>query len=272
MTPWHLFNDMNGMATSDAIMSTWFRFLNPAPGERIELVLFGKHGGPSLVAFASSLKSAIRLADEQSHNHFATGIYCVPNVVSTAFTSRRAADRWLTPKGNLATDADIAFRRVIYFDVDSVRPKDTNATDEEKRCARELACVVERSLYRWVDSEGLDTGCIGGGSSGNGSSLFLAIEPVASTPRVTAAIAELLKHFGQQYQGHGAALDTCVSNPNRLVPLFGTMKRKGPDTEERPHRLTGFACRLDPKTGTVPRIPIEAVLPSLHQEELLWQA
>ena len=254
MISWGI-DDSNGLDPLELTLHQWVRFLDPEPGERLEIVRFASRGAAA-VAFATSLENLIRLARDADARQGSAGVYCIANRVSDAFTHAREPDKWLSSTTGLASNTDIVFRRVFYIDVDSERISGTNASSEEKACAFRLGERVEHALYEWLVVERLPTDAIGCGSSGNGMSVFLALEPAQSEQSVTESVSRILRALARSLQEPGALIDTKVSNPNRLVPLFGTMKRKGEASRERPHRQTTFCCR-----NPVHRIPLGRVAP-----------
>ena len=97
---------------------------------------------------------------------------------------------------------------------------------------------------------------MGRGDSGNGLSVFVALEPAVPTKDSTERIAKFLRALNARFGTDRVKIDSTVGNPARLVPAFGTMKRKGQNTAARPWRQTYFACRAQ-----VRRVPLEALVP-----------
>jgi hypothetical protein len=227
------------------------RFRGVEPGEIVELCVLPP--SPKMVphvAYASSLASAVRLMRESAKIPRGTGCYLVPAKINQAIPARYPLDRWHRADAGRASDHEIELVRALYVDCDSVRPKGISSTDAEKAAAYELLQRVERFFAQELG----DDRALGRGDSGNGYSLFVATEPFVPTEEAASRIERLLKGLARQFQIDGAKIDTSVFNPARLVPAFGSVKSKGYDTPERPHRPTFFICRPN-----VRRVPLEVL-------------
>jgi hypothetical protein len=145
----------------------------------------------------------------------------------------------------------VAQLRSVYIDFDAVRPRDISSTDAEKAAAKAIATAAKLQLTEYLGTED----CFGLGDSGNGYSLFIAIEPITPSKETTASVQRFLKAVATKFDGGGVKVDPSVCNPARLCPAYGTLKRKGVNCEERPHRMTSFRC-----SENVTRIPLEGLL------------
>lgn len=241
-------DDGKGLDSRDVAVHQLWRFLNIRQGDPVELRMLGQR---RRVAYPTSLPSAIVLAGQADTFTDATGCFIIPSRISPVAASRYAPDQWHAATLGCAGKADVTHRRAVYFDCDAERASGTNATSEEKACAVRLADRLER----WLESSLGEPRCIGRGDSGNGASLFVAIEPEPCSPESDTAIAELLRRVAAAFVEPGATVDVSVHNPDRLVPLFGTMKRKAPSTPERPQRQTFFCCR-----APVVRLPLSRLV------------
>lgn len=125
--------------------------------------------------------------------------------------------------------ADIARRRWLLVDVDPVRPKDSNATEAEKSEAR----VVSDSVREWLSGRGwpapvqID--------SGNGFHLLYRID-LPCDPPSQDLLKFVLGNLAAAHDSEGACIDRAVHNASRISKLPGTWARKGPKSDERPHR------------------------------------
>ena len=60
---------------------------------------------------------------------------------------------------------------------------------------------------------------------------------------MTATVKGILSALSIAFAAPGAEIDRTVTDAKRLVPAFGTTKRKGaPGVDDRPHRQTAFLC------------------------------
>jgi len=235
---------LDGLAVS--VHQQW-RFLNLQPGTVVELRALGDR---RRVALCDHLQDAIRLAREADAFADATGVYMIPSRISDEAASRYPLNRWHPATAGCVGKSDVTHRRALYIDCDAERASGTNATDAEKACAVRLADRIEGWLSKRLDSR-----CIGRGDSGTGATFFVALDPAPCSEETDTAIAEFLRRAAATFVEPGAKVDTAVWNPDRLVPLFGTRKRKAPHSADRPQRQTAFGCR-----APVVRIPLERIV------------
>lgn len=149
-----------------------------------------------------------------------------------------------------AGDTDIARRRWILLDVDPKRPSDTSSTNQEKSLSRRVAENIVDGLSRR-----LGWGLPIVADSGNGYHLLYRIDlpnDAKSREPVRAALVALDHQVGSDRVG----VDKSVFNAARLVTLYGTWKRKGEDTPERPHRQSRVLSVPD-ELVVVPREKLE---------------
>lgn len=224
------------------------RFMLVGAAATVELTAFDARKKVH-VAYARSSEAQQRLMHEADERSDVSGVYTVFNAVHDGLHARIGADRWV-PFASRASDNDVTSIVAVYLDFDAVRPRDISATDDEKRASCDVSLACEEFLKASLGGDD----CLGRGDSGNGYSLFIAIDPVAPGKDVRAKIDRFLKAMASKFGTDRAKVDTAVSNPARLCPAFGTLKRKGVDCEDRPHRGTYFICR-----PLVRRVPIEAL-------------
>jgi hypothetical protein len=200
----------------------------------------------NIFAHPTSLDSALRLlANADKRNPM--GTFIIANEIHEAVTSRAERDTLHPlPKGLSTTDADIARRCLLFIDIDYARTKGTSSTDSE--CLRAIVVaerIVDR-LRRVVPESSL-----GLGHSGNGSSVFLALDGLVESPTVAAVCREIVLVLDALFTDprirsdrnarDGIDIDTSVTDAKRLCPAFGTVKRKGAfGNQDRPHRRTAF--------------------------------
>jgi hypothetical protein len=223
------------------------RFLGMADGEPTELAIFC---GKSIhVAHALDVENHIRLLREAERLHGYTGAYMLHAPIDRRVLARyepnkihRALDR--------VSDKEVTERRVLFTDIDVERPKGISSTDAELDRARDVADQIEEYLSKELAGDG----CIGRGMSGNGFFFLIAIEPRPVMPDETTRIAKFLGLLSRKFGAPGVKVDGSVFNPARLTPAAGSLKAKGSNTTERPHRRVTFCCR-----PTVKRIPLEEI-------------
>jgi hypothetical protein len=245
-------------ATAEGVapnLARFFGFVGAVDGETwMELqALKVPHGKWEITRFAHARDAKILtslLEQAEKWQPPAPGIYVIANEINSAVTTReQSRDRWLeAKKGVSTTDRDIESRRVLFVDVDAERGTGTSSTDEEKARAREVAERVLARLLRDLPARSL-----GVGDSGNGYGLYVALDAIASNLASETVIKGILAALDVLFSNDGAKIDRSVCDAKRLVPAFGTTKRKGaPGIPERPHRRTAFVCG-----PTVTRVVLE---------------
>lgn len=131
----------------------------------------------------------------------------------------------LSRVSHTADVSDIARRVWLLVDVDSPHPPDSNSTDSEKQLAREQAKSVREYLRgrNWPEPMLCD--------SGNGWHLLYAID-LPNDDSATELVRGVLARLKQQFP----MVDAVNFNANRVTKFYGSMTRKGPNSEERPWR------------------------------------
>lgn len=144
---------------------------------------------------------------------------------------------------------NILRRLRLLIDIDPNRPKDTCATDAEKKLALAKACAVRDYLKRngWPAPLMID--------SGNGFYLIFCVELPTDDGNL---IHNVIKAISERFSDEHVTIDTAVTPAKQVMRLPGTMNCKGTHTAERPHR----PCKIleVPATATVvPQQLLEAV-------------
>lgn len=240
------------VSTSEISALYFCRFLGLQKGEPVELVALYPGKAWPRVAYATSREHMFRLMREGDETTGIHGVYVIANRIDPAIAARYELNQWHKSENGRATDSEILERRVLYIDVDSERPRGISSTDEEKKPCYAVVAAVEDFLRQALgDPQGF---CLGRGDSGNGLSVFVALEPAPPSKDSTERVGKFLRALNLKFGTDRVKIDGSVANPARLVPMFGTRKRKGANTPERPHRLTYFTCRPE-----VARVPLEAI-------------
>ncbi len=219
----------------------WLHFVGAKQGDWIEVqaVEVPDRGGKwtsTRFAHAGDAETLIKLLAE-ADTWGAPGIYYVANRIDPAVATRKLAGSWhVAPKGESTTDRDIRARNVLYVDIDVERPKGTSATDAQVALAHATAVRIYEDIAAQIGEDALAFG-----HSGNGRALFVALNHPKETPEMRAIASGVLAALRAVYQGGGVKIDIVVAEAKRLVPAFGTMKRKGaPGIAQYPHRRTAI--------------------------------
>jgi hypothetical protein len=143
-----------------------------------------------------------------------------------------AERRQKNPDGTYRTrDEHVTGYRRLFIDLDPVRPANVSSTDQELQAARDRAQAVREYLA------GLGWPIPANAISGNGAHLQFRIALPCETG-YQKQIKAILRGLDERFSDENVKLDTGVHNPARLAPLYGSIKRKGPNTPDRPHRQT----------------------------------
>jgi len=130
----------------------------------------------------------------------------------------------------LTEDGDILRRRWLLVDADPNRKGVVGSSDDEKAKAYEVIRAVREQLARdgWPEPVICD--------SGMGTTCFIGsiCQPMMRSGQ------ESLEALSRRFSTDTVKIDTSVSNPSRITKLYGTKVCKGPDTPDRPHRLSGM--------------------------------
>ncbi|MFZ5893259.1 MAG: hypothetical protein ACOY0T_19525 [Myxococcota bacterium] len=225
------------------------RFLGIADEEFVELTFLGR--GSACLAHATNEREHVRLLKAADQQRRFTGAYQLVNgPIRTELLCRYLPNQIHKAWNGRAGDRDVALRRAVYIDIDTIRPKGISATEDEKRAA----AIVRDEILRLLVA-GTGTQALGLGDSGNGYFILIAIEPCVASKESEARLNAFLKLLARRYNTDEVQIDTSVGNLGRLMPCPGTWKRKGEDTPERPHRQVYFSCR-----PMVQRIPLESII------------
>lgn len=119
----------------------------------------------------------------------------------------------------------------LFFDFDPVRPKDTSSTALELEAAQQAANRLRRELN--VLGWALPAIAL----SGNGYHLQFRIA-LPNTEEFREALTLIYWGLKEWHSSNHVEFDTSVRNPGRICGLYGSTKRKGMATPERPHRVS----------------------------------
>ncbi len=221
-----------------------YRFVAPRAGEYIELQVLKfprKPGGFPLNFFAHAKNEDefVELAKD-AEQRGAPAVYVIPNAIHPAVATRAAPGKWYEAlKGASTTDDNIELRRVVFIDVDPDRPSGTSSTLAQMTVAHAASKAIADRIAAVLG----DTTAIGRGHSGNGGTVMIALDRLPVSDELTTIIRDILRALQTLHGSDVIKIDQAVSDPKRLVPAFGTLKRKGaPGLYDYPHRRSAFIC------------------------------
>jgi hypothetical protein len=144
------------------------------------------------------------------------------NLFTSLNVVRQAVD------GPVTNDHIIRYSR-LFFDLDPERPADTSSTNAE------LATSEERCRHLVTFLRGCGWPIPAKGMSGNGTHVqFRTAMP--NTPEVKEQLSVIYSGLKRLFSDDVVKLDTSVKNAGRICTAYGSTKRKGIATTERPHR------------------------------------
>lgn len=171
-----------------------------------------------------------RLFDSMKNLQYENCYFTLNNIDDACFS--RSQHETLEKYAKITTsDKDISIRQWLLVDADPVRASGISSTDEEKNNAR-LTLV---KVYNYLRDMGFSYPVVA--DSGNGYHLLYKIALVNHAD-VTAVIKEFLQSLDVMFSDDKTSIDVTVFNPSRITKLYGTIAKKGANTEERPHRLS----------------------------------
>jgi len=122
-------------------------------------------------------------------------------------------------KNQLSGDADVARRRQILFDSDSVKPAGAAATEAQRAAAHAHNATLEDALT----AEGWPSPVVC--DSGNGAHRLYAVD-LPNDRETDFLISNLLHLAARKFDTEAVKLDKSVSNAGRITRLYGSRNHK----------------------------------------------
>ena len=232
---------MSLVASASHIRSAFERILLPKQVVELRALHVPTDRGPRTLSGFFDDHDALAKAAAELSDMGAGGVYFTPNPIKPDLLGSNPNRVEVATRGSLTRDVDILGARWLLIDVDPEREAGKSATSEEKLQAAVLLRMIRDYLLR----EGWPTPLFG--DSGNGYHLMYLVEDL-EVEQAKAILASLAFLFDTDQ----AKVDQKVYNPSRIWKVYGTVARKGPDTEDRPHRRTEM---LTSTGGTSPVSP-----------------
>lgn len=162
----------------------------------------------------------------------AEGIYTTLNPCQDALLAR--ADQRLKANVDRTADNHIERLKNLLIDLDPIRPAGISSTGQEHQAALEMTQIIRADLTKeeWPEPSL--------GDSGNGAHLIYPLDlpnDEEGKNLVKAVLEVLALRYTDELKRRNLEIDQKVFNPARLTKIYGTMARKGDNTEDRPHRL-----------------------------------
>ena len=133
--------------------------------------------------------------------------------------------------GKSTTDADIEYRDLLLIDIDKVGHTGESSTNVEL----ETASLLSEQIADYLASEGWDEPIRM--MSGNGYHLYYILNELPNDLDHKKLVEGSLRELATKFNNDVVSIDTVVFNASRITKVPGTIARKGPNTQERPHRM-----------------------------------
>jgi hypothetical protein len=198
------------------------------PGDVVELRAFKDRTTAS--GYFDDFEELIEQAAKLDSRGFA--VYVTLNPAEPALLARAQNRVKLHPKAT-TSDADVTHRRWLPVDLDPARPADVSSTDSEKQAALRRAREVRGHLREQGWTEPVM------GDSGNGAHLLYRVD-LPNDRGSLELVKGVLEALAFKFSDEAVSVDTSTANAARIWKLYGTTARKGDDTEDRPHRVSGL--------------------------------
>jgi hypothetical protein len=147
---------------------------------------------------------------------------------------------------NRTSDGEVWRDSWFFFDIDPQRPTGISSTDDELKSAID----VGKQLVGFLLDLGVSHESILTGISGNGAYVLVRLPDYEITNERIELKKRLLHYFADQFSTDRVEVDRTVYNPARLLCALGTLKMKGENIAERPHRCSEVRTiggeKLDP--------------------------
>ncbi len=199
------------------------------PGQVVELRAILDTGYMASGYFDEMAKLAA--ASEKIEAGNAQGIYVTLNELDPALLARsvnRVKSR-LGKKDPTSADENVVRRNWFPIDIDAKRPSGISASDTEHGAALAKA---ER-VADYLTAEGWPVPIVG--DSGNGAHLLYAMD-LPNDTECRDLVKKGLESLALLFDDKSSTIDTGNFNAARIWKLYGTISRKGDNTNSRPHR------------------------------------
>lgn len=164
-------------------------------------------------------------------------------------------------RGTAVDDQAVTSRRWLLIDVDPARAVDMNSSREELEMATSTAFAIEALLTE--SRFPLPIRAL----SGNGAHLLYSVD-MPNDADSLALVNGVLRYLSSEFSvAEKVSVDTTVGNAARITKLYGTLVRKGPNVEGRPHRQSKIT-RVPVVMDTVSVGAMRAVAARLAPEPL----
>lgn len=158
-------------------------------------------------------------------------VYITLNRIKESCYSREQRDRFIQNVKVQTSDTDIEGYEFLFVDVDPNRPAGISSSNSQLEAAKAKGNKVYAFMRKMGFNEPITA------LSGNGIHLLYRIQ-LLNTDENKALVKKCLAVLDMLFSDDEEKIDTTNFNPARICKLYGTMARKGSNTEQNPHRMS----------------------------------
>jgi replicative DNA helicase len=228
-------------------IATFLQILHRAQSGVVEVCLFNESAKPTHVGYFDNLDAAAKVI---ATNDGKGNIFVTLNPASRDLLARannRLIEGSYKKPVTRTLDSEIVCDSWLFVDIDPKRPRGISSTDTELAAARE----VGKAVRDWLIEIGVPPSALLTAQSGNGLYILVRLPDYPITEKSTAIKKAFINHVADLFDTAHIEIDRSVFNPARLLCALGTMKVKGENIAERPHRRscvrTVAGERFDPE-------------------------
>lgn len=222
--------------------------------ELVEVRIIG-NGNKNYSGYFKNIDNLISEVERYESNG---NVYFIFNKLKDECYHREQCEKMVFGARN-TTDTDIEGREWLMIDIDGNRVAGISSTDLEKSEVRKVAL----NTYQYLKDLGFTEPV--SADSGNGYHLMYKIK-LANTKEVEELISKFLKSLNLLMSNDFASIDIKVGNAARITKLYGTVSKKGANTQERPHRESRI-IKVPPEIKQTPIALIRVVADMLIEDE-----
>jgi hypothetical protein len=179
------------------------------------------------------------------------GVYVGLNPIKVSLKKKVTNRVSALTAGSAVSDRDIERRRWLPIDFDPIRPPDCPSTDQE----HDAAIMMAKDCRKWLREEGWPEPLLA--DSGNGAQLLYGID-LPNDEASAELVSAILEVLSLKFSDSAVIVDTANFNASRVWRLYGTINKKGEETEERPYRRARL-LRAPESMEAVDRALLEAL-------------
>jgi hypothetical protein len=167
---------------------------------------------------------------------FITDVVAFNHKGFTCYAGLQPRSPELLKNNRSGTNKDVTVLRLLYADIDPVRPSKVNATDMEKELCLNYAIDIQK---KFQNGDGYHSPILT--SSGNGNWLLAPIRGIIITDDNRSEISSRLRSWGvnliEKFSVDGIKIDSNTFDLRRITKIPGTRTYNYPNTPDRPQRI-----------------------------------